>query len=115
MNPEIMEMIGDEKLQLVPDSLIDRALSVLTVRDYVCSVCWGHLVAMPWSPTRDLVQCQIYGTEHGGFVTRWWADKQRKLDAANAADAKDLLYSIGIIHRESEGMTEEQILKELGF
>jgi hypothetical protein len=117
MNPEIAEMIGDEGLELQKQfsNWIPRGLALLTIRDYCCSVCWGHLNITDWRGDLELVECAVYGSEHGGFVTKFWAEKQRQLDLANSMDAKDMLRKIGIIKNENAGKSKEQLLKELGF
>ena len=115
MNSEIAEMIGDDMNIVAPEkSIVSLALSETTVRDYVCSVCWGHLIRRRYDLEYDLVECGVYGNLHAGYVTKHWVERQRQADQDNASEAKDMLRTIGIIHNEHAGKSEEQLLEELG-
>ena len=116
MNSETAEMIGDEINIVVPDrGIVGVALSETTIRDYVCSVCWGHLIRRRHDALHDVVECGVYGNLHAGYVTKHWVERQRQADQANTLEAKDMLKSIGIIRNEHAGKTEEQLLEELGI
>lgn len=116
MNAEIAEMIGDDKNIVLPEmGIVELALSETTVRDYVCSVCWGHLIRRRYDLLHDIVECGVYGNLHAGYVTKFWVDRQRQADQHNSADAKYMLRTIGIIRNENAGKTEDQLLNELGF
>lgn len=110
------EMIGDENNIVTPEKgIVDIVLSETTVRDYVCSVCWGHLIRRRYDLTSDIVECGVYGPLHSGYVTKFWVERQRQADQNNSAEAKDMLRTIGIIRNEHEGKSEKQLLDELGF
>lgn len=94
---------------------IGKGLSELTVRDYVCAVCWGHLTRKYQSADLDIVECAIHGIEHSGFVTKFWVEKQRQIDQENSVDAKHMLRTIGVIRSPHKGKSEKQLLEELGF
>ena len=82
----------------------------LIIRDYVCSVCWGHLDLF-----NEHVECAKYGTEHEGYVTKHYAENRRQDDAGDFIDARHTLRAAGIIENPHEGKTADQLLDELGF
>lgn len=87
-------------------------LALSTVRDYVCSRCYGQLVALSGNGHLLRVEC----TNHcgGGFVTRQYAEAQKQ---ASAADLIDVLANVGdaLGIPKPARRNEAQILKELGF
>ena len=95
--------------------IIDRSTAPRFIRDYVCSICWGHLLIKDMDAENAMIECAVYGSDHSGFVTKYWAEKQRQQDLNNSLDAKGMLRKIGIIENENAGKSEEQLLRELGF
>jgi len=115
INQEIMESIGDDFNIAVPDQVMEYTMAELTIRDYLCSVCWGHLTSRRVSHDLEHVYCAQYPEEHSGFVTKHWVERQRQADAANYVDARDLLHSIGLIENQHKDKSAEQLLEELGY
>ena len=95
--------------------LLDDRMAELTIRDYVCSNCWGHLQKWPEEDRMWLVICHRCGEETKGYVTRYYAEGRRSESFAEKCETRLLLESMGIIHNELSGMTEEELLAELGF
>ena len=95
--------------------LLDDRLAELTVRDYVCSNCWGHLMKWPEEGRLWSVLCHRCGEETKGYVTRYYAESRRSESFAEKSETRLLLQSMGIITNELSGMTEEELLAELGF
>ena len=85
-----------------------------TIRDYVCSTCWGRLFAEPQHGSPKWVCCQTCGMETRGFVSQYYVDERRTQDHFDAYDVKILLQSLGIIERPPR-RGQDQILEELGF
>jgi hypothetical protein len=87
----------------------------ITLRDYVCSNCWGHLLAYPMDERLWLVVCHRCGDETKGYVTKYFADGRREESHGERHEAKQMLESMGIIQREHSGKSEDELIKELGF
>lgn len=94
-------------------SALDDNLAEITLRDYVCAACWGHLVRKPAPERMWFIEC-AKDPEHNGFVTKFWVEKQRQADAGNLMDARYLLQKIGVVPNPHAGKTAAQLLKELG-
>jgi len=97
------------------DNIVDKHQSEAFIRDYVCSVCWGHLVRKRQSLEFDVIECGAHGLLHSGFVTKFWVEKQRQNDQSDSVEAKDMLKTIGIIQSPHKDKSEKQLLEELGF
>lgn len=89
--------------------------AMATVRDYVCSSCWGHVLAWP-QPDSNLVEvlCHSCGVETRGFVSKYFVDERRQQDHFDAYEVARLLQDLGVIERPPQ-RSPEQILEELGF
>lgn len=95
---------------------LNDVLAEVTVRDYVCSNCWGHLVKWPLSGSRMwLVLCARCGDQTRGYTTRYYAESRRSESIGEYREAKNLLEDFGVLENEHSGKTVEQLLKELGF
>lgn len=94
--------------------ITDRILRAKTVRDYVCSVCWGPLMDVMVEGVPDVV-CANYHTEHAGFVTKRYADRRKTDSLGDAYDVRHLLQKAGVMQNPHAGKTAKQILDELGF
>ena len=98
----------------MPEPLEDR-VAQLTERDYCCAQCWGSLMRMPAPERKWFVVCRAYGEEHSGYVTRYYAEKQRSNSVGDLMDVRRSLEEAGVIQNEHKGKSKEQLLKELGF
>ena len=95
--------------------LLDGRWKELTLRDYVCSNCWGHLLAYPMDNQLWLVICHRCGDETKGYVTKYFADGRRDESHGEKFEARRMLEEMGIIQNEHAGKTSEELIKELGF
>ena len=95
--------------------LLDDRLAELTVRDYVCSNCWGHLQKWPDDDRMWLVLCHRCHEETKGYVTRYFAESRRSESVREKSEARILLLALGLIADDLSGKTEEELLAELGF
>lgn len=86
----------------------------LTVRDYVCSTCWGSLRVEPQNETPNVVVCCSTCEQTRGFVSEYYVNERRTQDHFDAYDVTILLQNLGIIET-SPSRGEDQILEELGF
>ena len=80
---------------------------------HVCAKCWGELVIKPAPNQMWIVVC----TEHesAGYVTRYWAEEQRKISEGDLHEVKEVLKKVGVIKDPYEGKSAEDLIKELGF
>ena len=97
-------------IEPLSDHLID-----LTLRDYVCSNCWGHLILNSAEGNKWLVLCHRCGEETKGYVTRYFAESRRSESHGEKSETRILLQSMGIIPNELSGKTVEELLAEMGF
>jgi hypothetical protein len=89
-------------------------LAQVTVRDYVCSTCWGHLLMYPADGDKWNVLCHKCMTNTKGYVTRVFAQLRIDESRMERVEVERTLKEIGVMEK-GEKRTEEQILKELGF
>ncbi len=87
----------------------------ITLRDYVCSNCWGHLLAYPMEGRMWLVVCHRCGDETKGYVTKDFAEGRRAESHGERFEAKEMLQGMGIIQDERSGKSEDELIKELGY
>jgi hypothetical protein len=87
----------------------------ITIRDYCCATCWGHLTVRRTADGETRIECGKYGAEHQGFVTKAYAERRRAESAAEAAEVKELLRGLGVIDNPNAGKTADDILRDLGF
>jgi hypothetical protein len=91
--------------------VMDRALAAKTVRDYVCSACWGHLLEFYEPCDQSRVRCGKY-PEHRGFVTKYYVEHRR---SDSVGEMLDVNYTFRkIIPGLSSGKSPEEILEEIG-
>jgi len=90
---------------------MDQTLALLTVRDFVCAVCWGDL---EWRPDKQVL-CKQYGDQHQGHVTRYYVEERKRQDRGDALEACHLLKKIGVIEDPHKGKSADQLIHELGF
>lgn len=95
--------------------IMDQVIALVTVKNYKCAGCWGHLTTFHIPGSQDVeVRCLKCGPGRG-FVTRWWVSRQRALDVGNAMDVRPMLISAGVIDNPHAGKSADQLIKELGF
>ena len=90
-------------------------LTELTLRDYVCSNCWGHLIKYPVEGRKYRVLCHRCDERTKGYVTRYFAEGRRSESIAEKSDARQLLQGLGIIPNEHQGKSAKELLNELGY
>lgn len=95
--------------------LLDDRWKELTLRDYVCSNCWGHLLAYPMDGQMWLVICHRCGDETKGYVTKYFAEGRRSESHGEQFEARQMLQEMGILQREHAGKSEDELIKEMGF
>lgn len=96
--------------------LLNNVLAEVTVRDYVCSNCWGHLQKWPQKGSQKwLVLCSNCMGQTKGYVTRYYAESRRSESIGERREAREMLQDAGILEPEHSGKSIEQLLKELGF
>lgn len=93
---------------------LDDTLADKTVRDYVCSRCWGHLLKFPEPERRWIVKCHACGDETPGYVTKSYAEARRTESLSEAQEVNHLLSGLGVIQKPKSQPTEKT-LAELGF
>lgn len=81
--------------------------------NYVCSKCW-HELGFKWvEGLKWKVFCSNPNCDGTGFHRKEWVKRQREEDLANYMEANFNLRDI--LFPDREKMTNDQILKELGF
>ena len=95
--------------------LLDDRLAALTVRDYVCSNCWGHLMKWPAEDRMWVVNCHRCGEETKGYVTHYYAEGRRSESIGEERETSEMLQVLGIIPEDHEGKSVQELLAELGF
>lgn len=98
----------------MPDTLSDR-VAILTVRDYCCATCWGHLEKVPAEGRRWNLICAKYGSEHQGFVTKHYAEQRRSESVGELIDVRAVLQNAGVIVNKQAGKSTDTLLSELGI
>ncbi len=93
---------------------LDDNLAEITIRDYVCAACWGHLIRKPAPGRMWFVECAAE-PDHNGYTTKYYVGKARQADAGNLLDARSLLQKIGVVNNPNAGKTAGQLLKEMGY
>jgi len=84
-----------------------------TIGTHVCAKCWGTITFVVVSKNHAKVFCPACGDKQG-LVTRHWAEQQKAKDRLEALEVKSTLRDAGII-KEPNKMTEEELIKALGF
>lgn len=87
--------------------------AILTERDYCCAICWSHLLLRPAEGHAWSVECAVYGDEHNGFVTKFYADSRRSASIGEIIEINQMLREINVLPKS--GRTTQQLLTELGF
>ena len=96
---------------------MDIDLALITLRDYVCSRCWGHLDRLPLPNSSWAVvclKCDPDGSLEIVYVTKAYAERRRAESLAEKQEVTALLENIGVMEKPKRRSTNE-ILKELGF
>lgn len=91
---------------------IPEAAAQLTVRDYACAGCYGHLSLDYLGHGIARVYCHRCGPDRG-FVSKHYVDRRRSDSVGEAIEVRSLLESIGILVKKTR--TADQIISELGF
>ncbi len=85
-----------------------------TLRDCVCSGCWGHLLRFAEPGGIYRVECHRCKGDTVGFVTRDYAERRRLESVSERVEVEKLLQTIGAMPK-SPKKTKTQLMKELGF
>ena len=97
------------------DELMDLRWAVLTIRDYVCSNCWGELEKLPArQPQHWLLRCRRCQARTRGFVSKYYAESRRSESHGELRETKQMLQELGIIPTPAP-KSEQQLLREMGF
>ncbi len=92
---------------------MEDALAEKTVRDYVCSSCWGNLQRRPADDRQWVVYCPNCGNDQY-YVTREYAERRRAESRADATEVNKLLQNLGVLPKPPK-RSETDILKDIGF
>ena len=95
--------------------LLGFHLKELTIRDYVCSNCWGDLLDYPMDNRMWMVICHSCREDTRGYVTRYFAESRRSESVGEKMETRILLQGLGIIPNEHAGKSAAELLQELGF
>ena len=80
---------------------------------HVCAKCWGELVIKPAENQMWRVICPDH--EGAGYVTRYFAEEQRKISGDDLSEVKKVLIKAGVIKDPYEGKTTDDLIADLGF
>jgi DNA-directed RNA polymerase subunit RPC12/RpoP len=96
---------------------IPNRLGQITVEKYVCSLCWGQLVLYydPQDREKSIVLCGRCGEDTKGYVSKYYAEHHRQDNSLDAIMVTRMLENIGIIQRTRPVLTEQELLKSIGF
>jgi hypothetical protein len=94
--------------------LLDDVLAELTIRDYVCSNCWGHLIKFPVE-RKWLVICHRCMNETKGYVTKYYAEHRRSDSIGEKGDVNRMLQEMELIPEQHLDETIEELLADMGF
>jgi hypothetical protein len=79
---------------------------------FLCSQCWGHLVARP-TDTGVMVLCGSCGEETKGYVSKRYVERRQQESQVERIDAKIVLKSV--IKSPLSGKSTDQLLQDLGY
>ena len=108
------EALENERGVLMIEPL-DSRMKELTIRDYVCSNCWGDLIPLFAENRMWLVVCRRCENETKGYVTKYYAEIRRSESHGEQSETRILLQGMGIIPNEHSDKSADQLLKEMGF
>lgn len=92
--------------------LLNDQEAQITVRDMVCSICWGNL-AIHHAPDRmNSVLCRTCGENTRGYVSKSWAEHRR---AEGQAELLEVKRAYPELAGEKETLAADEIDKQLGF
>ncbi len=83
-----------------------------TLREYVCSTCWGVLT-FKWHEGKWYAICPECQEETTGYTSKRYAEKRRDESVQEAIEAERNLREILNLHREKR--TAEENLHDLGY
>ena len=85
-----------------------------TLRDYVCSICWGVLDFHQDRETHEwYALCREHKAETVGYTSRKFAERKREASVNELLEARRNLSELMGLRREKH--TEDEAMKELGF
>jgi len=94
---------------------LDHEDAERTVRRYVCSDCFGHLVGVnDRASGKTDVRCTTEGCPCNGFVRKSTVELRRVEGAAEEREVRQVLTEAGLLPAPAP-KSEKQILSELGF
>jgi hypothetical protein len=80
---------------------------------HVCAKCWGELIIKPAPDQKWIVVCPDH--EGAGYITRYYAEEQRKISGGDLTEVNKVLRKAGVIKDPYEGKSADDLIKELGF
>jgi DNA-directed RNA polymerase subunit RPC12/RpoP len=95
---------------------LNLELAHKTVKNYVCSNCWGELEILFDLRENDMyfVTCKRCKDETNGYVTQYFANKERSNSEFAKRDVTRLLQNMGIIEKPARKSVNE-LKTELGY
>jgi hypothetical protein len=92
-------------------------LAEKTVKNYACSNCWGDLEFTPDMRENDMyfVICKKCQDETKGYVTKYFINQRRNESEFEKRDVIRLLHKLDILPNPRKGMTEKDLLNQLGY
>lgn len=100
----------NEKFTIVSRKLIDG-----TLRNYVCSKCWGNLGSHRNADASYKVFCKNENCDGVGFHKRSYAEKTLNENKVDAKEAKDNLRNVMPGLFPEMNLTEDEMIKFLGY
>lgn len=95
---------------------LDWPQAAQTLRDYVCSSCWGHLLAYHAPGRLYWVLCHYCGPDSTrGYTSKATVEIRRAESRAEYLEAAEILRDLIPGLEPEEKQTPEQIIKDLGF
>lgn len=85
-----------------------------TLRDYVCSICWGVLDFHQDRETRQwYALCRRHKEETVGYTSRKFAERKREESVGELVEAERNLRDLMGLRKKKQ--TAEEAIQELGF
>lgn len=97
-------------------TLLNDHLMQITLRDYVCSNCWGHLLAFIADDKQHwIVKCSRCLDDTKGYVTKYYAEHRRSDSITENWETREMLKELNVIEGDQSNKSEDELIEELGF
>ena len=94
--------------------IMSHDLAALTVDRYVCARCWCRLQEY-FGSGQVWVACSNIDCDGDGFVTAYYADRQREYSVTDKREVSVMLHELGIVQDPNANKSTQELLRELGF